>query len=230
MRSALHGRITVVSPHLDDAVLSLGATIARATRSGARVEVLTVFAGDPASEAPAHGWDRRGGFATEGEAMAARRVEDQKACAIVGADTSWLTFPGGKYAGVRDKSAIWSSIAAAVEAADAALVPGFPLVNEDHSWLSELLVERGLPCPLALYAEQPYRYAFRRENPVLPARVEWTKSGFGVREYRLKRRAILAYESQIPLLGLAAGRHRKLNRMLVHEVLRGGEALAWLSR
>ena len=41
----LLGRLVVVSPHLDDAVLSLGATLAHAVESGATVEVLTVFAG-----------------------------------------------------------------------------------------------------------------------------------------------------------------------------------------
>ena len=66
-------RIVVVSPHLDDGVLSLGAAIASWARAGATVELLTVLACDPDSEAPAGGWDRRGGFATEGDSARALR-------------------------------------------------------------------------------------------------------------------------------------------------------------
>jgi LmbE family N-acetylglucosaminyl deacetylase len=40
-------RIVVVSPHLDDGVLSLGASIASWSRSGATVELLTVLGCDP---------------------------------------------------------------------------------------------------------------------------------------------------------------------------------------
>src|SRR5512144_2582409 len=71
-------RIVVVSPHLDDGVLSLGASIARWSRAGAAVELLTVLGCDPASAAQAGGWDRRGGFATEGESALARREEDRR--------------------------------------------------------------------------------------------------------------------------------------------------------
>ena len=67
------GTIVVLSPHSDDGVLSLGASMARWARSGRQVELLTVFALDPASSAPTGGWDRRAGFLTEGAAANARR-------------------------------------------------------------------------------------------------------------------------------------------------------------
>ena len=69
-------RIVVVSPHLDDGVLSLGAWMASQVRAGARVELLTVFACDPESDAPTKGWDARGGFRTEARqhGRAARRT------------------------------------------------------------------------------------------------------------------------------------------------------------
>ena len=38
----------------------------------------------------AGGWDRRGGFATEGESARARREEDRRACAVLGATPVWL--------------------------------------------------------------------------------------------------------------------------------------------
>jgi LmbE family N-acetylglucosaminyl deacetylase len=231
----LAGRIVVVSPHMDDAVFSLGATIARVTKSGHRVEALTVFGGDPASTVPANGWDRRGGFETQGEAAAARRSEDRDACGIVGAHPSVLTFSGGGYGRPTDEELVWRAVADAVAAADIVLIPGFPLTNDDHAWLHRLLVERRLPCErLGLYVEQPYRYMARTRRPKSEAAsrslgaIEWTTTAARVADLRTKRKAILAYRSQLPLLGLTAQRHRKLRLMLFHEALHRGELVAEL--
>ena len=217
----------IVSPHLDDAVLSVGATIAHASRAGASVEVLSVFAGDPASTTPAAGWDRRAGFETEGAAAAARREEDQAACAIVGARGTALTFPLAGYKRPRDPDLVHHAVAEAAAAPDALLVPGFPLVNDDHRWLHELLLARRLPCGrLVLYAEQPYRYSVRRERPTPGPPFRWSSTGARLGDLRLKRGAVLAYRSQLPLLGLERRRHLQLHRLLLHEALHGGEAVA----
>jgi LmbE family N-acetylglucosaminyl deacetylase len=240
-RESLSGRVVVVSPHLDDAVLSLAATIVRATRSGAHVDVLTVFAGDPASDTPAGGWDSRGGFATEGEAATARRAEDGEACSIIGAEPAWLPFGDGNYAQGRDRSEVFAAVVGTLAGADAVLVPGFPLTNPDHAWLAELLLGEALPCArVGLYAEQPYRYMVRGERRrldapgqisprLLPDGIEWMHSA-RLFDLPLKRRAILAYQSQVPLLGFSAKRHRKLHRMLLDEALHRGEAIAWAPR
>ena len=228
----------MVSPHLDDAILSLGASIGRATDSGRDVTVLTIFAGRPDSGLPAGGWDRRGGFATEGEASRGRRLEDQKACRALRAESSWLSFSEADYREALDADSIWSAVTGAVAAAgpEDVLLPGFPLTNPDHAWVTELLIDRGLPCSrLGLYAEQPYRFWARHEHtrsntdsgPLatgLP--VQWVSVGRSLRDVWSKRRAVVAYRSQIRLLGLA---HRHtLNRMLLDETLRGGEAIGWL--
>lgn len=238
MRSLLDQTV-IVSPHLDDAVLSLGASIARATRSGRRVTILTVFAGDPESEATAGGWDSRGGFATEGEATRARRLEDEEACQVVGAEPIWLRFSEAEYAATKDEDEVWSALADAVTPAASALIPGFPLSNPDHAWLTDLVVRRGLPCGrIGLYAEQPYRYweRGRRRRLELPASLErhlaesgWTRPAGSILNWKTKRQAILAYRSQLPLLGLAQNGHRKLRSMLCYETFRGGEAIIWLS-
>ncbi len=88
-------RLVILSPHLDDAALSLGATIAYASEVGLAVTVLTVLAGDPDSEEPAGTWDTICGFATAGEAARVRRAEDANACEILGAEPMWLPFAYG---------------------------------------------------------------------------------------------------------------------------------------
>jgi LmbE family N-acetylglucosaminyl deacetylase len=237
VRRLLPSGLVIVSPHLDDAVLSLGASIARASRAARQIGVLTVFAGAPDSTVPAGGWDRRGGFSTEGEAATARRLEDREACSIVGAEPTWLPFPDADYAQTRDAEAVWSAVAGVVEGAEAALIPGFPLTNADHGWLARTLLQRRLPCGrIGLYAEQPYRYAERKRSrrPGAPdflrhSESHWLRPAAGVRDRGAKRRAILAYRSQMPLLGLSRDGWRKLDRMLRHEALRRGERLMWLS-
>jgi LmbE family N-acetylglucosaminyl deacetylase len=234
--SSLSGRVVVVSPHVDDAVFSLAGTLARAARSGVEVEVLTIFALDPASEEPANGWDTRAGFTTEGEAARARRQEDREACRLVGAEPTWLPFRGSGYTKERNPDEIWEAATAVVARADSVVVPGFPLTNPDHAWVSDLFTERLSTVQLGLYAEQPYRYLVRRErsSPEPPPAfdrqpsVAWTTTWPGLAGYRLKRKAIRAYASQLPLLGFASRIHRTLDLMLLHEAFQRGEAIAWV--
>jgi LmbE family N-acetylglucosaminyl deacetylase len=218
MNETLKGRVVVVSPHLDDAVFSLGATIAAAGKSGSLIEVLTVFGCDPSSREPANGWDARGGFATEGEAATARRLEDREACRIVGAEPHWLPFRGGGYTPDKDLDAIFAAVLENVSGADAVLVPGFPLRNDDHAWLAGLFAERPLPSArLGHYVEQPYAYMVRKEEPLPDA--DWEKPRVTIADRLGKRRAVLAYASQLPLLSLGA---RKLNLLLLQS-----EAVSW---
>jgi LmbE family N-acetylglucosaminyl deacetylase len=65
----------VISPQLDDAALSVGATIAATAASGGRVLLLTVLADDLASSAEE--WDASAGFATHADAVRARPPTDE---------------------------------------------------------------------------------------------------------------------------------------------------------
>ncbi|HEV3227404.1 MAG TPA: PIG-L family deacetylase, partial [Acidimicrobiales bacterium] len=85
---ALQGSVVVLSPHLDDAVLSLGATIAASVRAGASVRVVTVFSGDPTSTRAASRWEVQCGFSSAAEAARTRRDEDTVACGRIGATTT----------------------------------------------------------------------------------------------------------------------------------------------
>lgn len=81
-----------LSPHLDDAALSCGGQIAQRTARGERVLIVTVMAGDPpAADQPATAVSDFVRLLHErwnlgDETVAARRAEDQAACAILGAD------------------------------------------------------------------------------------------------------------------------------------------------
>lgn len=237
MSESLEGRVVVVSPHLDDAAISLGAAIACAARRGAQVEVLTVFAGDPDSDAPARGWDTRGGFGTEGEAARARREEDRAAFALLGASVTWLPFGDEQYDRHGGEDEVWRAVADAVAEADSVLVPGFPLTHADHAWLSELLVRRGLPSGrMGVYVEQPYADRVRKTqprptvSPVLSSdTISWSRLHARTVDRRAKRKALAAYRSQVGLLNLSPGVGSRLDRMLWREFVHGGEAVAWLN-
>lgn len=243
-RKALHGDVAVLSPHLDDAVFSLGAAVARASLLGTRIRFVTIFAGDPDSKAPAGWWDRSAGFHTEGEAARVRRDEDAAACRIVGATPVWLPFSDATYERPVDDGEIWEALAPALEDAESVLLPGFPLEHVDHARVTRLVLERSVAGPrVGLYVEQPYgkRYAKRTGRHTLeiprelgrlvPESISWVRLPAERRDRRAKRRAISAYRSQVPLFGRIqtpiVGR-LALARAVRYEARCGGEAVAWL--
>jgi LmbE family N-acetylglucosaminyl deacetylase len=202
-------RIVVVSPHLDDGVLSLGASMASWSREGAVVEVLTVLACDPASEAPAGGWDRRGGFETEGASARGRRKEDRRACAAVGATPVWLPYGSSDYDRHGDEADVQDAVSRALAGADTVVVPGLPLTHPDHAWLARILDVGGLEHPrVGVYAEQPYTLRVGAD----PAESGFARTSLGLRDRLAKWRAIRCYASQLPLLGMRASLRRGPHR------------------
>jgi LmbE family N-acetylglucosaminyl deacetylase len=204
------GRAVVVSPHLDDAVLSVGAAVASWGRQGVAVEVLTVLAGDPDSQAPAGGWDRRGGFETEAEATRGRRAEDARACRELGATTSWLPFGDGQYERHGTDADVRAAVIDAVGDADSVLLPGSPLSHPDHEWLVRTVADASLSARrLGFYVEQPYAARAGGMPGTTPwlevglgAKLEFASVRVGLRDRLAKRRAVRAYASQLPLLAL----------------------------
>jgi LmbE family N-acetylglucosaminyl deacetylase len=90
----LRGRVAVVSPHLDDAVLSCGEVISRLDEC----VVLTVFAGSPSSWDVHRLWDNDiCGFAEGTDVVAARLREDDAALAHLGAFAARLGFLDEQY-------------------------------------------------------------------------------------------------------------------------------------
>lgn len=78
--------LVVISPHLDDAVLSLGAHLAGRVRAGEQVEVWTAFTDGPSPDSAPRRLRRFGDYA-------ARRAEDDRALAVLGAGNRRLGLP-----------------------------------------------------------------------------------------------------------------------------------------
>jgi LmbE family N-acetylglucosaminyl deacetylase len=234
-RDRLADRTAVLSPHLDDAVLSLGAGIARATGEGAEVRIITVLAGDPFSDAAAGPWDRAGGFRSAREAAEARRGEDLEACSIVGAQPVWLPFGDSNYGRGASDNEIWAAVVDAVRGADLVVIPRSPLTHVDHAWLANLVVAKRASLPsCALYVEQPYAYhAGGRTIQKPPAKLRglaptplaWQALPVTSIHRRAKRRAMRSYGSQ--LRRLSSKRFLAL-RISMSERRNGGEFVAEL--
>jgi LmbE family N-acetylglucosaminyl deacetylase len=231
-RASLGRRVVVVSPHLDDGVFSLGAGIACATRKGADVTVLTVLAGDPSSTAPAGPWDAAAGYATAGEAARARQLEDEEACGLVRARPLWLPFSDKQYDRGGSEAEVRAAVVEAVGDAQAVL-PGFPLLNEDHAWLRRALEGAFPDEQTSLYTEQPYAAEWTEQPGVdgigprdgLPPPAAWQRVGAALPDQRRKLQACRAYRSQLPLLGDGV-----VSAILRYELRVGGEAVARIGR
>jgi LmbE family N-acetylglucosaminyl deacetylase len=233
----------VLSPHLDDGALSVGATIAAAAGAGAHVRVVTVFANDPDAVGPARPWDVACGFRTASEAARARRLEDEHACALLGAEPAWLSFTDREHGAAADPDAVWRAVVEAVGEADVVLAPGWPLDHADHAWVSRHVVTGPRLAPrIGLYVEQPYAVdrpllalVRRRRGPASPLpglaeplrglmpRPRWRAMRPRPAEWAKKQRAIAAYSSQLRELGPMVR-----TRVGLYEVALGTEALCWL--
>lgn len=223
-------RIVVLSPHLDDGVLSIGGWMHREVRTGSAITLVTVLAGDPDDARPASTWDRRSGFSTIGEAAGARRAEDRRACEILGLHAKWLSFGDMLQGRSGSDETVWDALGPLLEGADAVLAPGFPLSHPDHAWLTGLLLRRQGRWITGLYAEQPYRDhadgALGDPPPTVGAGpLRWQMVRLAARERWAKFRAVRQYRSQLALLSDRHGLAVRLGRA------RGGagEALAWVA-
>jgi LmbE family N-acetylglucosaminyl deacetylase len=119
-----------ISPHLDDAVLSCGGFVSKATASGDQVVIATVFAGQPGSLPPlAMTLHERWGI---NENIEQRKAEDAAACDAIGATFRHLGFQDAIYrSSENDGRARYESIASLYGEYD----PG------DESMLAEIVVK-----------------------------------------------------------------------------------------
>jgi LmbE family N-acetylglucosaminyl deacetylase len=229
------GDIVVVSPHLDDAVLSLGASMRAAARRGAEVTVLTVHAGDPASLAPADAGHRAMGFTTAAEAARTRRAEDDRACRALGVRPVWLDVPA--FVALPDEAV--ERLRTHLADRDAVLIPAFPLAHSDHVSVGRRVLEVLAPQQrVGLYVEQPYAAwnslsrsfgrrveaaaALRQLQLAISPGARWARGSAGPGDWVAKLRASGAYRSQLHVL-----RRAPRPRILFYEAVHGGERVLW---
>jgi LmbE family N-acetylglucosaminyl deacetylase len=149
------GPLLVFSPHLDDAVLSLGNVIAAHPGS----TVVTVLAGMPPDESRTTEWDATCGFGSAGESMRARWAEDVSALAVLGATAIHLDFLDRQY-GNAERSPIKLEVERILsEHPDHDLFGPLGLIHPDHILVSNAFLDAvssvgRIEC--ALYADIPY--------------------------------------------------------------------------
>lgn len=157
-------RVLVVSPHLDDAVMSCGALLL--AHPGATV--VTMFAASPAEYAdPLNEHDQDCGFRPGDDTMAVRRAEDVRALAAVGAQPRWLDFCQHSHVARVDPIAVppdavdaLASVIADIE--PTAVVAPLGLLHPDHQACHATALatraRRESERPWYWYSDLPYAY------------------------------------------------------------------------
>jgi LmbE family N-acetylglucosaminyl deacetylase len=205
---ATQQELIVVSPHLDDGVLSCGMLLA--AYPGATL--VTVFCGTPSDASTITEWDRKAGFASAGAAMAARCTEDRTAAGILRARPLHLPFLDAQYGGNADAKTLWRALKTLFgnEMAATVAIP-LGLFHSDHQRVhraclrlrSDFSQRRWI-----FYEDVPYRClageAQRRlthlraagiaVSPFVPAMAAIVSTN---RRWALKCRAAAAYSSQL---------------------------------
>lgn len=215
--------VLVVSPHLDDAVLSIGATLHALAQAGHAVLIVTVFSGDPPHglSPVANAFHADCGLGDD--AMAVRREEDLYAVRrldcrahhldfadaiyrqaeaghwLCGHDRAMFTEESGDRPGLRDE------IADAVAALSAQLSPAVMLTcaaiggHVDHRLTRQAVTatarQRGLP--LVLWQDLPYAVSTEATAP--PDAYE-RASYPGDDAWEAKAAAVACYRSQLRML------------------------------
>ena len=212
-----------LSPHLDDAVLSAGGLIYEQTSTGAPVEIWTFMAGAPSDTeySPfAQLLHQQWGFSSADETVASRREEDKNAASLVGATTVHFDFLDCIYR--RDENGEWPyyDINLPPQPMDADLPRQIaetisPRLKPDDklvcqlsvgSHIDHVLVRQAaelLGRPLIYDIDVPY--IFYKPEELGPKSAGMKEKTHSVSESGLKlwKEAVLAYKSQLPVLGEA---------------------------
>jgi LmbE family N-acetylglucosaminyl deacetylase len=150
------GDTILLSPHLDDAVLSAWSLLQRP----GPVRVVNVFAGTPPPGTPLGGWDAKTG-ASDSHVRATERIaEDREALALAGREPLNLDFLDEQYrsnhqvpVGELTDGLLQAALGAAELHAPAGIRG-----HRDHVAVRDVarMLARRWEIPLLLYAEQPY--------------------------------------------------------------------------
>lgn len=197
--------LLVISPHLDDAVLSCGELL-----SYSDALVVTVFAGVPDGELPVTDYDVRSGWKNARDAMIGRRAEDARAMAVLNCGSVRFDFLDRQYGVEADSGELVDCIDQVMRESpvlDAVLCP-LGLLHGDHE-LVQRCVRAAMSrpgygrekLPLLFYTDLPARSladprmvadamaAVGAGDPVWQHHDDDSKA--------LKRAAIACYRSQV---------------------------------
>jgi hypothetical protein len=212
----------ILSPHLDDAVLSLWHLLA----GPGDVTVLNVFGGSPNGHRGEGWWDTLTRATNSVERVRERHSEDREALALVGRAPENLGFLDGQYRHAEQPvEPIAEAIAAAVDRDALLLAPAALDAHRDHRLVrAAALALRDRGHLVALYADVPHANVYgwptwvtgQAEDPYLDPAIGWdlTMNGSGVSLAQLdpevhalddaadaaKRDAVLRYRTQVPAL------------------------------
>jgi LmbE family N-acetylglucosaminyl deacetylase len=212
----------VISPHLDDAVLSCGGYMA-AHRPALMV---TVFAGGPPAVEPLPDWDVDAGVFEPGDdVVGTRRAEDRQAARQVGASTLHLDHWDFQYRtslygyGGPEGEELVERVAASLESVVTSqvvhrwLIP-LGILHPDHQVTAAACLDVAYRLPdveWILYEDLPYAVAFPDERRRALMEVERRRLAVGEApeagpsDPAAKAAAVACYRSQLEPLGGAVG-------------------------
>lgn len=238
-------RLIILSPHLDDGILSSGGLIP-CLNYHFRVEVWTVFSGAPwwgPYSATAQWLHGVSGGATGSRLASLRRREDREACRMLGA--SWRHFRGhdAVYRRGHDKKILYENCCQdSWDCADEPLIRGIsdglrrylksddvllvPLAiggHVDHRIVRHAAEQLNI-CPIIYYEDVPYVQRFAAEASSLASTL--SPLPYAVCESRadLWVRAVQAYRSQMLMLEGAVGSLRTL----ITDFAASGKTSLWI--
>lgn len=194
--------VLVVSPHLDDAVLSAGQFLAGRPDA----VVLTICAGTP-PHALTTGYDTKCGFADSTSAMAHRRNEDRMAMALLGCSPVHADFLDGQYGPSPDRDEVAKRIDEQIRCTEPEFLVGpLGLVHADHHLTRDAFLDVAFDYGIGvwLYEDLPYRVNVPESVPTALNQVQSTalraELGFiGTGSLSVKMGALWAYASQMML-------------------------------
>lgn len=191
----------IVSPHFDDAVLSVGQVMA----GRPAMTVATIFAGCPARSRQQTTYDRDCGFGSAEKAIRVRRREDRQALETLRAHPVWLDFVDHQYNEPADEDSILVALTRLVAKIQPKLLLGpLGLSHADHHAARRVYQRLASTCDIEawIYEDLPYRVVFPEE---VPEALAWWKGmghrpelGFvGTGPPEKKQTAVSYYRSQL---------------------------------
>ena len=247
MSTACHA--TYLSPHLDDAVLSCGGQIAARARRGESVRIATLAAGDPPGELSPLARELHAAWKLGADAGAARRAEDRRACALLGAESHHEPVPEAMYRRhpstgaplyptlpalfgpphpAESAAEAWIAALRRLPPAECVVAPLGVGGHVDHQ-LVRRAAEAVFGAALLYYEEYPYAGKCWAVRKMVWPPWRWRARAVPLapEDFRARCEAVAAYASQTDMLFAGAG---NLERRLARYVRRAGGERLWAKR